>query len=194
MTKQKKIQKKRTRIFMYEHEIVRAIEACKHTMFPIRNELLVLITYNHALRAGETCWLRWEDVDFTNKTIMIRRQKGGIDAVHPLDSPRELELLEEMYAKKYCWAENIFITKRKTVMDGADFYMLTLSLGQIAGFDFVFTPHMLRHSMGTFLANNDVHMLKIKALLGHSKVSSTELYTHLAANKFIGIKKGSIFA
>lgn len=194
MIKKKRIQKKRTRIFMYEHEIARALESCKKTMYPIRNELLVLITYNHALRAGEACDLKWSDVDFVNETIMIRRQKGGIDAIHPLDSPRELELLKEMYANKYCWAKNIFITKRKSNLGPDDFYQLTLELGRLSEFDFVFTPHMLRHSMGTFLINKDVNILKIKALLGHARVSSTELYTHLAANRFVGIKKGSIFA
>jgi integrase/recombinase XerD len=74
-----------------------------------------------------------------------------------------------------------------------NFYRLTLKLGQLAGFDFIVTPHMLRHARGTFLANNDIHMLKIKALLGHVRVSSTEIYTHLAANKFKGINEGSLF-
>lgn len=184
--------KKRIRKFLHEHEIAKVIELCAQTRYPKRNETLILVTYNHALRAGETCNLKWKHIDFDNDQITVVRQKGGIDCVHPL-LPREKQLLINLYERRNIDSPSVFMSERNEKFEPQNFYRLTLKLGRLAEFDFVFTPHMLRHSKGTFLANKDVHILKIKAFLGHKRLSSTELYTHLAANKFNGINSGSIF-
>lgn len=187
------IYKKRLRKFLHEHEIAKIIELCLQTKYPERNETMLLVTYNHALRAAEACNLKWEQIDFKNDQITILRQKGGVGSIHPLLA-REKELLLNIYEKRDINCPYVFMSERDEKFEPQNFYRLVLKLGKLAGFDFVCTPHMLRHAKGTFLANNDIHILKIKAFLGHKRLSSTELYTHLAANKFNGINSGSIFA
>lgn len=184
--------KRKIRKFLHEHEIAKVIELCWQTRYPERNETLLAVTYNHALRAGETCNLRWDQIDFINNQITILRQKGGVDSIHPLQS-RERELFIKLKENNSSNSPYVFISERNEKFEPQNFYRLTLKLGQLARFDFVFTPHMLRHAKGTFLANKNIHILKIKAFLGHKRLSSTELYTHLAANQFNDINVGSIF-
>jgi len=189
----KKVYKKKFRKFLYENEIALVLDLCKRTRFPLRNETLLLVTYNHAYRAGEACNLQWKHIDFNNDTITILRQKGGINSIHPLNLG-EKKLLLEMQEKRDIKSPYVFTSYRwGEKFEPQNFYRLTLKLGKLAEFDFIFTPHMLRHAKGTFLANKDVNIMKIKNLLGHSKLSSTEIYIHMAANQFKGINEGSMF-
>ncbi len=193
MTIKNKSYKKRFRKFLYENEISQVLELCKQTKFPVRNECLLLLAYNHAYRAGEICDLKWNHIDFENNTLTVLRQKGGIDSVHPLGA-REKELLIFMDDNRKGESPYVFTScYRGDKFEPQSFYRLTLKLGKLAGFPFVFTPHMLRHAKGTFLADKDVNIMKIKNFLGHRRISSTELYIHLAANQFKGINEGSMF-
>jgi type 1 fimbriae regulatory protein FimB len=203
MTNLGKTYKRKTRKFLYENEVEKVVDLCKETPFPLRNKTLILVTYMHAFRAGEVCNLKWKHIDFNNNVMSTHAQKGGKDCLQPLwECEKELllELNEERLNRVASNSniipddEYVFTSSRWGVkFEPQNFYKLTLKLGQLAGFDFIFTPHMLRHARGAFLANNDVHILKIKALLRHARVSSTEIYTHLAANKFKGINEGSLF-
>jgi integrase len=193
MSNKNKIYKKKFRKFLYEDEIEKVLELCKKTRFALRNEALLLITYNHAYRASEVCNLKWEHIDYNKNTLTVVRKKGGSDFIHPLGA-REKELLILMKEKSdiknpYVFTSEVWGTK----LEPQSFYRLTLKLGIMAGFDFKFTPHMLRHAKGTFLAANDVNIMKIKNYLAHKRLSSTELYIHLAANQFKDINQGSMF-
>lgn len=191
------IYKKRDRIHLYEHEIALVLEMCERTRFPLRNKLLILMTYNHGLRASEVCNLKWNHLDRVNSVISIKRNKNGRSGNHPIESELELELLEKHYEKRYAVCPYIFTSEMKrppTQYSPLNFNKLCEELGEMAGLDFKFTPHMLRHSMGTFLAQQDIPIITIRNFMGHTKLSSTELYIHLASNKFLGIKKGSMFA
>lgn len=193
MTQCNNIYKKKSRKFLYEHEISQILQLCNNTRYPLRNECLILLTYNHAYRAGEVCKLQWDQIDFSNNTLTVLRQKGGVNSIHPLGCG-EKELLLSLKDKMKNESPYVFTTdKWGDRFEPQNFYRLTLNLGKMAGFDFIFTPHMLRHSKGTFLATNDINLLKIKNYLGHKRISSTELYIHMAANQFKGINEGSMF-
>jgi integrase len=192
--------KKKFRKFLYEHEIAQVLELCQQTRFPLRNETLLLITYNHAYRAAEVCNLQWNHLDFHNNTITIERQKGGVDSIHPMGL-KEKDLLLKMREERdencpYVFTSFLYgwkLYRAGTQFEPQNLYRLCLKLGQMANFDFPFTPHMLRHSKGTYLAEKDINIFKIKNYLGHRRISSTEYYIHLAANQFQGINEGSIF-
>lgn len=185
--------KKKIRKFLYENEIARVLDLCCHTKYPDRNKTLILFTYNHAFRAGEVCGLKWNQIDFTNNQINIISQKGGVDCTHLLEKG-EREPLLKLYENRNKDLPYVFTSERNAKFEPQNFYRLLLKLGKMARFDFVLTPHMLRHSKGTFLANNDVNIFKIKAFLRHKRISSTELYIHMAGNQFKNINEGSIFS
>lgn len=196
MTNLGKIYKKRDRQHVYEHEIQIILEKCEQTRFALRNKLLILTAYNHALRASETCNLKWNHIDLINRTISITRLKNGRSGKHPIYSSLELELLKEHHAKRDKKDIYVFMSENvrpKTQYDPFTFNDLCEKLGIAAGFDFKLTPHMLRHAKITQLIEDGIHLMVVRNYAGHTKVSSTERYTHLSAKQYDGINNGSIF-
>ncbi len=185
--------KRKIRKFLYENEIAKVLDLCCHTAHADRNRTLILFTYNHAFRASEVCNLTWNQINFVNNEINIISQKGGVDCTHIIEDGERQSLLN-LYENRNKNLPYVFTSERNAKFEAQNFYRLTLKLGKMAGFDFVFTPHMLRHAKGTFLANNDVNIFKIKAFLRHRRISSTEIYVHMAANRFKNINEGSIFS
>jgi integrase len=79
----------RTREHLTTDEVERLIEAAKGNRHAHRDELMVLLTFRHGLRAVEVCDLRWEQVDFKTAILHVRRVKNGTPASHPPDRPRD---------------------------------------------------------------------------------------------------------
>jgi len=193
----KRIYKKRERKHLLEHEISIIYDMCERTKFPLRNKLLILMSYNHALRPSETCDLKWSDIDLINNIIHIKRKKNGVSGYHPIECQTTLELLKQHKERRYLPDKYVFMSQYKrppTKLDPDNYNDLCEKLGIMAGFDFKFTPHMLRHSKPTKLIEDGVNIMVVKGLMGHSKVSSTEIYIHMGINQYRGLTKGSMFA
>ena len=142
-----------------------------------RDRLIVLLLYGAGLRVSELCNLRKEDVDFERALIVVRGGKGAKDRVVPIpafllgeigsylegrDDDSEYLLVEERREKK----DRI---SPKTV------WYLLRKYGEKAGVKV--TPHMLRHSFATHMLENGVDIRAIQELLGHSNLSTTQIYT-----------------
>jgi len=192
--------KKRWRFHLMENEVHMILEACEKSYFPLRNKLLILMAYNHGLRASELCALKWHNVDIANRRIYITRMKNGKSGYHPIESDLEYNLFKEHKAirdKQVVKDPFVFMSERRrpiTPYSPRCFNALCEQLGNLAGLDFKFTPHMLRHGIATWLVENDMNIVKVSRFMGHSKLSSTERYLHISAKQYQGYMKGSIFA
>ena len=58
------------------------VRATSTSVSPISCWLIGLLIYRHGLRVSEACGLRWDDIDLTKRTIIVRRLKGSTDSVH----------------------------------------------------------------------------------------------------------------
>ncbi|MCD6373271.1 MAG: tyrosine-type recombinase/integrase [Thermococcus sp.] len=142
-----------------------------------RDRLIVLLLYGAGLRVSELCNLKKQDIDFERSLIVVRGGKGAKDRVVPIpafllneissylemrDDDSEYLLVEEKREKK----DRI---STKTV------WYLLRKYGERAGVKV--TPHMLRHSFATHMLENGVDIRAIQELLGHSNLSTTQIYT-----------------
>jgi integrase len=75
----------RVREHLTETEIDRLLAALKRNRHGHRDRLIGLLIYRHGLRVSEACDLRWDDLDLTARTIVIRRLKGSRDSTHYLE-------------------------------------------------------------------------------------------------------------
>src|ERR1700727_1333643 len=74
----------RTREYLTDAEIGHLIDAAKANRYGHRDATMVLLAYRHGLRASELVDLRWDQIDFGNATLAVRRAKMGTPSTHPI--------------------------------------------------------------------------------------------------------------
>ena len=144
-----------------------------------RDSAMILIGYRHGLRAAELVALRWDQIDFEQRTVAIRRVKKGTPSTQPLQDD-EIEALMALNRS----GRFVFLTKHGTTFTTDGFAKLVDRLGQAAGLPYKAHPHMLRHACGFALANAGHDTRAIQGWLGHRDIRHTVTYTELAAGRF----------
>jgi integrase len=143
---------------------------------------MVLITYRHGLRAAELVDLRWDQVDFDNARLHVRRVKNGVPSVHPIKGD-ELRALRRLKAEGGN-NEFVFVSERGSPISVDGFAKMIERLGAETGLKFNVHAHMLRHACGYKLANDGVDTRSLQAYLGHKNIQHTVRYTELSPTRF----------
>ena len=141
---------------------------------PLRNRALVELVYSAGLRAAEAVTLDLADVDFEQESVHVRG-KGGKERVVPLGEEASYRLqryLRDARPKLVRGAENaFFVSTRGRRLD-------TSTLRRLLPH-----PHRLRHSFATHLLEGGADLRTIQELLGHSSLSTTQIYSHVDARR-----------
>src|SRR4051794_30739791 len=74
----------RTREYLTEAEVEKLMTAAKGNRWGHRDATMILAAFRHGLRASELVDLRWDQVDFNQATLAVRRVKSGTPATHPI--------------------------------------------------------------------------------------------------------------
>jgi site-specific recombinase XerD len=137
----------------------------------VRNRALVELVYSAGLRSAEAVGLDLADVDFEQELVHIRRGKGGKERVVPLGEEAALWLGRYLREARPALARNandaFFLSARGRRLD-------TSTLRRI-----VPHPHRLRHAFATHLLDGGADLRTIQELLGHSSLSTTQVYSHV---------------
>jgi site-specific recombinase XerD len=140
----------------------------------IRNRALVELVYSAGLRSQEAVDLNLADVDFEQELVHVQG-KGGKERVVPLGeeaSHRVALYLREARPKLARGAENaLFLSARGRRLD-------TSTLRRLLPH-----PHRLRHAFATHLLEGGADLRTIQELLGHSSLSTTQMYSHVDAKR-----------
>ena len=179
----------RTREHLTEREIDQLMKAARSgdsRRYGDRDSTMILVAFRHALRVSELVNLRWSDVDFKAARLNVRRLKGSISGVHPLEGD-ELRALRKLRADN-ADAEFAFVTERGGPMSAAGFRKMLSRLGESAGMSALKVhPHALRHATGFTLVNKGLDTRTLQEYMGHSQISNTVRYTALDAGRFKGL-------
>src|SRR5215831_6453741 len=100
----------RTREHLTPTEVEQLIEAARKNFYGHRDATMVLLAYRHGLRASEVCDLRWDQVDFNQAVLHVRRLKQGTPATHPLTGV-ELRALRRLQRKSEA-SPFVFVSER----------------------------------------------------------------------------------
>jgi site-specific recombinase XerD len=137
----------------------------------LRNRALVELVYSAGLRSAEAVGLDLGDVDFEQELVRVRRAKGGKERVVPLGEEAALWLGRYLREARPSLARGandaLFISARGRRLD-------TSTLRRI-----VPHPHRLRHAFATHLLDGGADLRTIQELLGHSSLSTTQVYSHV---------------
>ena len=146
-----------------------------------RNQLLIEFLYLTGIRRAEILSLKDSDLDFTSCTVRVTG-KGNKQRIIPFSDLTKEKL------KKYIQVRNKEIENKSPFLfvkeDGNAMYpklvykIINNHLKSISTLSKK-SPHVLRHSFATAMLNNGAEINSIKELMGHSSLSSTEIYTHV---------------
>ncbi|NJE41758.1 site-specific tyrosine recombinase/integron integrase [Thermococcus sp. GR6] len=142
-----------------------------------RDRLIFLLLYGAGLRVSELCNLKKSDVDFERSLIIVRGGKGAKDRVVPIPAFL-LEGIKTYLETRDDDSEYLIVEdrrERKDKLSPKTVWYLLKKYGDKAGIRV--TPHMLRHSFATHMLENGVDIRAIQELLGHSNLSTTQIYT-----------------
>ena len=140
----------------------------------VRNRALFELVYSAGLRTQEAVGLTLADVDFEQESVLVRG-KGGKERAVPLGEEAAFRLrlyLEDARPQLARGAENaLFLSARGRPLDTSTLRRLLPN------------PHRLRHAFATHLLEGGADLRTIQELLGHSSLSTTQIYSHVDAKR-----------
>ncbi len=156
----------------------------------LREKTILSLLYYCGLRVSELCNLRLEDVSLSPPYIKVLMGKGNKDRLVPLNE-KVVQFLEE-YLEKEKPRFYLFPGKRNASlkMSESTVFRILKKASKKAGIKKNVHPHVLRHSFATHLVMNNVSVKVVQELLGHSNLSTTSIYLHVAdKEKYDAVKK-----
>jgi type 1 fimbriae regulatory protein FimB/type 1 fimbriae regulatory protein FimE len=170
---------------LFEFEVERLLAALKKNRHGERDRLLGLMIFRHGLRVSEAAGLRWDDIDFARREILVRRLKGSRNTTHFLDKGKlGDEFAELRRLRKTATGPYVFMTERGTPFTRAGIAKMIERAGEAAGLPFPVHVHMLRHATGHALANRGMDTRRLQHFLGHASITNTVRYTAMSPEPF----------
>jgi len=169
-------------------DISRLLEAPdESTVIGRRDKAILELMYATGLRISELAHLKLGDV-YLDEGFMRVAGKGGKERIVPFnDMSRDrlrdyLELSRPLLVKRER-PEQVFVNYSGVMLSRQGLWKLISAYGQKAGLAGRLTPHVLRHSFATHLVEKGADLRSVQMLLGHSSITTTEIYTHLAKDQ-----------
>lgn len=151
----------------------------------LRDIAILELLFATGMRVSELCTLRPESVDLVENTIKIRG-KGSKERIIQICNNSVLDAVHSYHTAFVCEIEAsgwFFINRLGHRLSDQSVRFMVRKYTDMAGIELHITPHMFRHSFATFLLDEDVDIRYIQHLLGHSSITTTQIYTHVSAKK-----------
>ncbi|MEK6906602.1 MAG: site-specific tyrosine recombinase/integron integrase [Nanoarchaeota archaeon] len=152
-----------------------------------KSKLMISLMYACGMRVSEIVNLTVNDFDLTQKTGKIRQAKGKKDRVFNIPSFLFKDLEEQLEEQKKNKRE-YFFTGPKGKLSSRNLQKIVSRVAKRAGIKKDVHCHTLRHSFATHLLEDGVDIRMIQELLGHSDISTTQIYTHVSSEELKKIK------
>ncbi|HEX7478321.1 MAG TPA: site-specific tyrosine recombinase XerD [Polyangiales bacterium] len=151
-----------------------------------RDAAMIHTMYAAGLRVSELVELGLGDVDL-RAGFLAAFGKGRKRRLLPLGELARDSLARYLASVRGLWAKpnekRLFVTHRRAPMTRQGFWKLLKRYGRAAGITKNLTPHMLRHSFATHLLEGGADLRIVQTLLGHADISTTQIYTHVSADR-----------
>tara|TARA_Y100001970_G_scaffold9282_2_gene10821 strand:+ start:2108 stop:3040 length:933 start_codon:yes stop_codon:yes gene_type:complete len=158
----------------------------------LREKTIIELMYATGLRASELINLKFSDINFNSKSVRVSG-KGSKERIIPIHQ-NALLLLKKYWRSeitnhnstvknkgKIFIREYLFVNKNKLKLTRQGLWYILKQIAKRLGIqENKITPHILRHTFATHLLYNGVPLRHLQEMLGHSSISTTQIYTHLS--------------
>lgn len=151
----------------------------------LRNIAVLEMLFATGARVSEICSLTIETVDLENHKIKIFG-KGSKERIIQIENADVLKILADYYSvfqRDIQSCGYFFVNKMHKRLTEQSVREIVDKYAKCAGSTIHITPHMFRHSVATLLLEEDVDIRYIQKILGHSSITTTQIYTHVAMAK-----------
>lgn len=149
----------------------------------LRDKAILELLYSSGLRLAEIQGLRIKDIDFNRQLLRITG-KGNKTRVVPFGSKAKDSLMEwlkiyPLWNGDFVADANVFITQKGQPLGARQIENRVKFQAQRAGVNVDLHPHLLRHCFASHMLSNSGDLRAVQEMLGHSNLSTTQIYTHL---------------
>jgi site-specific recombinase XerD len=159
----------------------------------LRDKAILELLFSTGLRVSELTSLS-RDLDLSRDELSIRGKGDKVRVVFISDSARRA--LQNYLAKRKDVDDALFVKVSKEKSEGEDLGLTKRSIERIvkyyavkAGISKKVTPHVIRHCFATDLLSNGADLRSVQALLGHSSINTTQIYTHVTDKHLKAVHK-----
>jgi len=164
--------------FLTEKEVISILKLPKgNELLALRDRAILEFLYSTGARVSEMVSLKMENVDFVSAIAKVRG-KGRKERLLPLGEPA-LNSLKKYIDKRGDNNPSLFINKRGGTLTDRGVRDIIYRYIKKAAIPSKVSPHTFRHSFATHLLNRGADLRSVQELLGHSSISTTQIYTHL---------------
>lgn len=154
----------------------------------LRDRAMLETLYATGLRVSELVDLNLLDVNLQEGVVRVNMGKGGKDRLVPLGQEAAhwidrytTEARPQLLGSRRCDA--LFVTARAAPMTRQSFWLIVRKYALQADIHVPLSPHVVRHAFATHLLNHGADLRVVQMLLGHSDISTTQIYTHVARER-----------
>ncbi len=170
-------------------DVDKLLDITLNDKYSYRNKAMLELMYSSGLRISELVNLKMQDIDLMENIIRVYG-KGSKERIVPIGdyASKYLDIYIKEYRPKFIKKhlnDYLFLNSRGENISRQALFKIIKQLLREKNLNVAFSPHTLRHSFASHMLENGADLRSIQELLGHSDISTTQIYTHISNKKII---------